>query len=221
MSHLLPVWPYREITPEATPDLFNAAAVVLSKKDAYHETAGHGILHGALVAANLKNAWSVNRRLLQLTRDGYYYDDSLISSHYDKHGTFCTDTCNAVPGIMMEMLISSSPGVLELLPALPPTLTQGAISGVKGRNRVTIQNLSWTMDNQTVSCTLKSDLDQIITLIERDGIEGMVTDAGTEDSQFGEIAKKLRLKAGISTLVKIHLGNLRQKERVGDQADVQ
>jgi alpha-L-fucosidase 2 len=219
MSHLLPVWPYQEITPEETPDLFKAAAVVLSKKDAYHETAGHGILHGALVAANLKNAWSVNRRLLQLTRDGYYYDDSLISSHYDKHGTFCTDTCNAVPGIMMEMLIFSSPGVLELLPALPSTLTRGAISGVKGRNRITIQNLSWNLDDQTVSCTLKSDLDQSITLIERDGIKGIVTDAETADSPLGEIAKVLRLKAGVSTLVTVHLGNLRDKEQVLDQPD--
>jgi alpha-L-fucosidase 2 len=219
MSHLLPVWPYREITPEETPDLFKAAAVVLSKKDAYHETAGHGILHGALVAANLKNAWSVNRRLLQLTREGYYYDDSLISSHNDKHGTFCTDTCNAVPGIMMEMLISSSPGVLELLPALPPPLTQGAIFGVKGRNRVTIQNLSWNLDDQTVSCSLKSDLDQSIALIERDGIEGIATDVEMADSPLGEIAKVLRLKAGVSTILTVRLGHLREKDRVLDQPD--
>ena len=113
MSHLLPVWPYREITPEETPALFKAASAVLARKDAYHETAGHGILHGALIAAGLKNPQSVNKRLLQLTREDYYYN-SLSSSHYNNHGTFCTDTCNAVPAIMMEMLISSSPGILEL-----------------------------------------------------------------------------------------------------------
>jgi len=32
LSHMLPVWPFREISPEATPELFNAAAVVLAKK---------------------------------------------------------------------------------------------------------------------------------------------------------------------------------------------
>jgi alpha-L-fucosidase 2 len=209
LSQMLPVWPYREITPETTPDLFNAAAAVLARKDAYHENAGHGILHGALVAAGLKNGQSVNQRLLQLTRDDYYYV-SLFSSHYDKHGTFCADTCNAVPGIMIEMLVSSSPGVLELLPALPPTLNQGAISGVKGRNRVTVQNLSWNLESNSVACILKSDIDQSITLMERSGIETINTSAKVSASPVGQIARVIQLKAGVSTRISIGLGRLRQ-----------
>lgn len=208
MSHLLPVWPYREITPEETPALFKAASAVLARKDAYHESAGHGILHGALIAAGLKNAQSVNKRLLQLTKEDYYYN-SLSSSHYNNHGTFCTDTCNAVPAIMMEMLISSSPGILELLPALPPALTRGGISGVKGRNRVTIQNLSWNTDDNSVSCTLRSVVDQDITLIERSGIDAINTDAPVSPSPLGQIARVLRLKSGVNTEITIGLGDLR------------
>lgn len=208
MSHLLSVWPYQEITPEETPALFKAASAVLARKDAYHETAGHGILHGALIAAGLKNAQSVNKRLLQLTREDYYYS-SLSSSHYNKHGTFCTDTCNTVPAIMMEMLISSSPGVLEFLPALPPELTEGGISGVKGRNRVTIQSLSWNNDDNSVNCTIKSDIDQDITLIERSGIDSINTDAPVSPSPLGQIARILRLKSGVSTAIAIGLGDLR------------
>jgi hypothetical protein len=202
MSQLLPVWPYREITLEKTPALFNAAAVVLAKKDSYRETAGHGMLHGALIAAALNNAASVNKRLLQLTKDDYYYA-SLCSSHYDKHGTFCTDTCNTVPAIMMEMLVSSSPGVLELLPALPPTLAHGSISGVKGRNRVTVENMDWDMENKLVKCTIKSDIDQNLTLIERSGIESLSSDAAVNESPLGPIAKIIILKAGINTSISL------------------
>jgi hypothetical protein len=213
MSQMLPVWPYREITPEQTPELFRAAQMVLARKDAYHETAGHGILHGALVAAGLKNALSVNQRLLQLTRDDYYYT-SLFTSHNDHHGVFCGDTCHAVPGIMMEMLIGSSPGLLELLPARPASLAQGSIAGVKGRNRVTVQDLSWDMSRSLVSCTLQSDVDQSITLLERDGIEGLKTGAGIEASPLGEIARVVRLKAGVSTPVTVNLGKLRMAGQV-------
>jgi alpha-L-fucosidase 2 len=225
-SGLLPVWPYQQITPETTPALFKAALNTLTEKDKYnYENAGHGLLHSALIAANLKDAASVNAKLLRLTREGFYYD-SLCSSHYNNHGVFCTDTCNAVPGIMMEMLVCSSPGVLEFLPALPPALTQGSISGVKGRNRVTIENLTWNMQNHSVSCTLRSDIDQKITLIERDGIESINVKTPTNwlrklfhwrhgaghgvavgNSPLGEIAKVVQLQAGVSASIAIGLGN--------------
>jgi alpha-L-fucosidase 2 len=208
-SGLLPVWPFREITPENNLALFNAARMTLQTKDAFnYENAGHGLLHSALIAANLKNAQSVTVKLMRLTKEDYYYN-SLISSHYNNHGVFCTDTCNAVPGIMIEMLVCSSPGVLELLPALPQSLTQGAISDVKGRNRVTVENLSWDMKSNSVDCTLKSDIDQNITLIERDGINSINTSATVSASPIGQIARTIQLQAGVSTHVSIGLGQLR------------
>jgi hypothetical protein len=227
MSQLMPVWPFREISPEGTPALFKAASIVLAKKDSYHESAGHGILHGALIAANLKNAKSVNRRLLQLTSEDYYYN-SLASSHNDKHGVFCTDTCNAVPAIMMEMLVCSSPDTLELLPALPQSLTQGSISGVKGRNRLTVQDLSWDTEKGSVNCTLKSDIDQDITLIDRDGIESVkvsvpkggstpsfqaLPDTALSESPLGKIARIIHLRAGMSTVINISSGHLRKSSQ--------
>lgn len=208
-SQLLPVWPFREITPENNLTLFNAAVTTLEKKDAFnYENAGHGLLHGALIAANLKNVPSATAKLMRLTKEDFYFD-SLISAHYDKHGVFCTDTCNAVPGIMMEMLVCSSPGALELLPALPPTLTQGAISGVKGRNRVTVQSLSWNIADKSVYCTLESDIDQSITLIERSGINTITTGAPVSPSPLGQIARVVQLQAGVSVSISIGLGQRR------------
>jgi len=207
-SHMMPVWPYREITPETDPHLFDAAKVTLAKKDQYDYGTGHGYLHSALIAAGLGNGEAVNHKLLWLSRNGFYFD-SLASSHNPKHDIFCTDVCNTVPTVIMEMLVSSRPGTLELLPAVPQTLDHGAISGVKGRNRVTVRNLTWDLDKSLVNCTLRSDIDQDITLIERDGIKSISAKAKTSPSSLGQIARIVHLKAGEDTSVAISLGALR------------
>ncbi len=207
-SQLITVWPLREITPETTPTLFNAAAITLAKKDAYnYENAGHGWVHSALIAAGLKNAMAVNYKILYLLQKGFYYN-TLASSHYNAHSVFCTDTCHAMPGIMMEMLVSSSPRILELLPALPQTLIQGSITDVKGRNQVTVQNLSWNMSSNLVTCTLQSAIDQDITLIERSGIATISTSAAVSPSPLGQIARVLHLQAGVCTAISLGLGQI-------------
>jgi len=204
-SQLLMVWPFREITPENDPSLFKAASMTLTKKDAFnYENAGHGLLHAALIAANLKNAQSVNTKLMRLTSEGFYFN-SLCTSHYVNHGVFCTDVCNTVPAIMMEMLVSSSPGFLELLPALPPSLDHGAIAGVKGRNQVTVQSLTWNMREHSVHCVLRSDITQDITLIQRSGIRSIDSDAKVSASHLGGIARVIQLPAGKSVHVSIRL----------------
>jgi alpha-L-fucosidase 2 len=204
-SHLITVWPLREITPESTPDLYKAARITLNKKDEHkYENAGHGLLHSALNATGLKNEKSVNDKLLRLTKEDFYYN-SLCTSHYDRHGIFCTDVANTVPAIMMEMLVSTSPGILELLPALPESLKKGEISGMKGRNRITIERLSWDLAAKVVNCTLRSDIDQQITLIERNGIKAIKTKTLTNGSKLGQIAREVQLKAGERTEITMGL----------------
>lgn len=204
-SHLIAVWPYHEIGPEKDSTLFAAALKTLTQKDNYnYENAGHGLLHAALIAAGLKNSFSLERKLLRLSREDYYYN-SLCSSHYNGHGVFCTDVCNTVPAIMMEMLVSSGPGELELLPALPAALAKGSVSGIKGRNRVTVENLSWDMNRKLVSCILKSDTDQKITLIERTGIGSIKTNAKVESSPLGIMARVIHLKKGEPVFLSVQL----------------
>lgn len=190
-SQLLGVWPYKEISPLHDINLFNAAKNTLAKKDMYsYEDAGHGLLHAALIAAGLRNAESVDAKLNRFFKDDFYYN-TLSTSHYKNHRVFCTDVCNTVPTIMMEMLIASEPGMLELLPAIPVHLTRGEISGVKGRNRVTIERLKWDLEKGAIACTLKSDIDQDILLVQRNAIDG--------------ISRKLHLLGGVSTPVDIKL----------------
>jgi alpha-L-fucosidase 2 len=209
-SQLLTAWPYGEVSPEKDTIFFKAALKTLEKKDAYnYENAGHGLLHAALIAARLKNSRSLSDKLLRLFREDFYFN-SLCSSHYNTHGVFCTDVCNTVPTIMMEMLIASSPGQIEFLPALPKGLEKGTISGVKGRNRITIESLSWNLTSHSLSCTLKSDIEQSITLIERDGIKSIKTKAKITSSPLGQIARRIYLKAGEHTSIVLELDKLHE-----------
>ncbi|MBK5244227.1 MAG: glycoside hydrolase N-terminal domain-containing protein [Eubacteriaceae bacterium] len=204
-SHLITVWPFQEITAEGTPDLYNSARIALRKKDEHnYENAGHGLLHGALIAADINNQKSATDKLLRLFKEGFYYN-SLSTSHYGNHNVFCTDVANTVPAVLMEMLVSSQPGTLELLPALTQSLVKGSVSGIKGRNRVTVERLSWDMKSRTVECILKSDIDQDITLIERSGIDQIVTKARVSPSLVGRIARIIHLKAEESAVFLIKL----------------
>jgi hypothetical protein len=206
-SGLMPVWPYREITPEKSPALYDAARVFLQRKDAgNYENAGHGLLHGALIAADLNNAASVSAKLLRFAKDDYYYTN-LATSHYNNHNVFATDVVNSVPTIMMEMLASTSPGTLELLPALPSGLTHGSISGVLGKSRFTINKLQWNTDNHTAEVTLTSGIDQNLTLIQRAGIQAISSnDITIQSSPLGSIARVLPLRANQQVTVQLTMG---------------
>lgn len=203
-SHLLPVWPLNEISKESTPELFVAAQMALNKKDERnYENAGHGILHAALHAANLNDAESVNGKLLRLMKNDFFFS-GLASAHYSKFNVFCTDVCHTVPAIMMEMVVNSKNDVIELLPALPESLHAGSIAGLKTRNRVTIENLSWDMGKKEIVCRLKSDIAQEITLVQRGGITGISGNADIEASSRGSHARTVRLPAKKTVTLYIH-----------------
>ena len=209
-SHLITVWPLREISPEKTPDLFKNASEALRRKEisgAANESAGHGILHTALIAANTNNPVMVANKLMRVAKERYYFD-GLATSHDRNYSTFCTDTANTVPGIMMEMLINSDDGVIELLPALPESLKTGSVSGLKNRNRTTTEKLSWNLDQGEIDLIITSDIDQDLIVIERAGIENIQSfpaDTVIKDSDFGDIAKVVSLKAGVPTTLGIEL----------------
>ena len=66
---------------------------------------------------------------------------------------------------MMEMLAYSRPGVIEVLPALPPALVKGSINGMLARTFARIDKLAWDMEARTVDVTITSVRKQDITLI--------------------------------------------------------
>ncbi|MDR1432710.1 MAG: discoidin domain-containing protein [Propionibacteriaceae bacterium] len=214
-SGMLPVWPYKEITPEKNTSLYSAAREFLSRKDGgNYENAGHGLLHGALNAANLNNAESVAAKLSRFVKDNYYYT-SLGTAHYNTvtPGVFCTDVAEAVPAILMNMLATTDVNgagevTLEVLPALPSSLPSGSISGMLGKGQLAIDKLSWDTGGKSVEVTLTSKVNQDVTLIERAGISSATSaEIAVRESSLGDIAKVLPLKAGESATVVLELAD--------------
>lgn len=163
-SGLIGVYPYHEITAWGDERLYRAAEKALEMRDAYpYEDAGHGLLHAALIACVLKNAPSVQNKLLRLCREDFYFT-GLGTAHYPEHKVFCTDVAHALPAILMEMLIYSEEGIVELLPALPEELKKGEITGVLGRSRLRIERLAWDMEKGQAECSITSGIAQKLTL---------------------------------------------------------
>ncbi|WP_328535711.1 glycosyl hydrolase family 95 catalytic domain-containing protein [Streptomyces sp. NBC_00344] len=128
LSHLYPVWPLDEINPYDTPALAGAARRALELRGPENDSA-HGHLHRALIAARLRDAGAV-ARALGAVLGGDFFHDSLMSSHYPARDVFNADAAHALPAVLVEMLLQSTPSRLVLLPALPPELREGELRGV-------------------------------------------------------------------------------------------
>jgi hypothetical protein len=162
VSHLYPVWPLHEITPDDTPELAAAArrALVLRGDE---NLSAHGSLHRALCAARLKEPDLVEANLAKILGNDMVFR-SLMTSHNPGLDVYNADAAHAIPAVILEALVDSRPGVVELLPALPRRWARGRISGVRCRNRVTVAELAWDLERSSAHAVLRSDVDVAVTL---------------------------------------------------------
>ncbi|MDQ0936539.1 glycosyl hydrolase family 95 catalytic domain-containing protein [Streptomyces turgidiscabies] len=203
IQHLYGAWPLHEINPEDEPDLVRYARKALDKRGDQNYSA-HGSLHRALARARLKDGPGVYGNLLKIYGRNMVWR-SLMTSHNPNLDIYNCDAANAIPGILGEALVYTRPGVLEIFPALPDQLATGTIKGVRGRNRVTVQSLSWDTAARTATVRLTSDIDQDITFICRRGITSVSTGATVTASALGSHARVLSLTAGTSTTITVGL----------------
>ncbi|WP_457031623.1 glycosyl hydrolase family 95 catalytic domain-containing protein [Kitasatospora sp. P5_F3] len=166
VSHLYPVWPLDEISPDTTPALAEAArTALLLRGDENHS--GHGHLHRALAAARLDDPVLAGRQLAQLLLRGFHFR-SLMTSHYPDRDVYNADVAHALPAVLTEMLLRSHPATatdparLVLLPALPEALPSGRLYGLRTRFGAVVRSLSWSPAAVTV--VLCSPVDQEVTV---------------------------------------------------------
>ncbi|GGX88765.1 glycosyl hydrolase family 95 catalytic domain-containing protein [Streptomyces fructofermentans] len=131
LSHLYGVWPLDEITPYDTPYLAAAAHRALELRGSENDSA-HGHLHHALVAARLRDGERVAHALGRVL-GGDFFHDSLMSAHYPGRDVYNADAAHALPAVVIETLIQSTPDRLVLLPALPARFPAGELRGVRTR----------------------------------------------------------------------------------------
>lgn len=204
VSHLYGVWPGDEIDPDRTPKLA-LAAMIADRKRVPERLAAHGRCHRALVGARLKDGYMVDTELRQLIEQGYVAP-SLRCSH-DPWAFPMPDAQGGIPTIMMEMLLYSRPGVIEVLPALPPTLVKGTISGMLARTFARVDRLAWDMDKKSVALTVTSFRKQRVTLIARHGIEKISSDALAAGPSPGATTCEILLPVGKPVEIHLTLGS--------------
>ncbi|MFF8609787.1 glycoside hydrolase N-terminal domain-containing protein [Streptomyces sp. NPDC015346] len=147
LSHLYAVWPLAEINPYDTPTLAAAAHRALELRGAENDSA-HGHIHHALVAARLRDAPRAEAALHRVLA-GDYFHASLMSSHYPARDVYNADAAHALPALLIEMLVQSTPERLVLLPAPPAAYPRGRLTGIRTRFGARI-DLSWAPGTYTV-----------------------------------------------------------------------
>ena len=207
ISQCYGAWPGDEIDPDRSPILAKAA-VMADRKRVPERLAAHSHCQRGLVGARMKDNFIVDTQLRTLLEQGFV-GTTFICPHDPYAGARIADAQGGIPAIMMEMLAYSRPGVVEVLPALPPSLTRGSINGVLLRTFAQLDKLDWDMDARTVDLTITSLKEQDVTLIARYGIEGVSSSSGVLKAkpQSGEATCDLHLPEGKPIEVHLELGH--------------
>jgi alpha-L-fucosidase 2 len=163
LSHLIMVYPWWEFSlTGADPKLLRAAGTALDKRFRFDARETHGLMHVALMAARLKDIEKVRTNLHRLASRKYFYNN-MASSCRPGQKINNLDASLSLPRLLMEMLVFSRPGHIELLPAWPKEYPDGSITGIliRGGHKI---DLTWA-GGKLVSATLHAGRDDSVTVI--------------------------------------------------------
>ncbi|MEU1178670.1 glycoside hydrolase N-terminal domain-containing protein [Streptomyces sp. NPDC005820] len=169
ISHLYPVWPLHDITPDGTPELAVAAREALLRRGDENMSA-HGSLHRALVAARLKDGETARTNVLKILGRAMLFR-SLMTSHNPNLEIYNADAAHCLPAVVVELLLDSRPGTVELLPALPPEWRSGSLRGIRTRAGLCVDELTWDIDKGVARTVLTSPRAREVVVMCRRGTD--------------------------------------------------
>ena len=171
ISHLYLAWPAYEA--QNSIKLREACKQAIENRNRENkgidDTASHGWIHKALVAARLKDRECVED-ILKLLFNSDIFFKSFMTDHNTNRAkdVYCTDTILGLVGVINEMLLYSNDRELELLPALAPSWKCGEIKGLMARSRACVESLKWQLSDNgksgTVTAIIVSDVAQELTI---------------------------------------------------------
>jgi len=199
-SHLYPVYPSLEVSPERTPELFAAARQAMAKRleAGLGNKSAHGLMHAALLAGRLRSgelAW----RMLSMFARASFLNTSLITCHNPGLRIYNLDATFSLPAVLMKMLLHSEPGRLVLLPALPADhLRRGSLRGARARGGIVVEELHWNVLLRRIALRVRSAAEQTVDLSAGLALRSVRAE-GTPKEQpepLGDARWRVRLPAG-------------------------
>lgn len=160
ISHLYGVYPGASMTPDTTPAYCAAVRHSLARRLAHG--GGHTGWSAAWVAACFARLHDGDEALDTLYR---LLRDSTYPSMLGAHPPFQIDGSLGAPAAIIEMLVQSHTGSVELLPALPALWQSGRVHGIRARGGLTV-DLHWEA-GQVSYCRIVAEHDCQVHLMTR------------------------------------------------------
>ena len=189
-SHLLGLYPYSQITPDATPELAKAAYNSMKgrfDRDDYEHTEWTCINAQAFYA-RLKDGESAYKYLQKLGSTFIwpnffsYSPGGVAAAPYD---IFAIDATYGVAAATSEMLLQSHSDRLEFLPALPEQWESGRVSGMVGRGAFEV-DIDWA-DYKLAAAKITSKAGNKCTIFKNGATEW--SDAAVFKDENGTLTK--------------------------------